>query len=68
MNRHGNVVATSAFKGVCYDKERGRYRAQIKANGRRRLIGRFATEREAAKAYNEEAAKHFGEFAVLNPL
>lgn len=31
-------------------------------------LGPFATEIEAAKAYNEEVVKHRGEWAWLNPL
>ena len=31
-------------------------------------LGHFATPLEAARAYNEAALKHFGEFAFLNEV
>lgn len=40
--------------------------AEIRVNGKSLRIGRFATEQEAARAYNEAARLHHGEFAVLN--
>lgn len=66
MNSGGHKVATSAFKGVSWDATRGKWKAQIKAAGRPRFIGRFTTEEDAAAAYDSEAAKAFGEFAFLN--
>jgi hypothetical protein len=56
--------ATSKFKGVCLD--RGKYRAQIALPGRKLNLGRFASEEEAARAYDAAALQHFGEFARLN--
>lgn len=58
---------TSAFKGVCFDKSRGKYIAQIRSDeGRHRFIGRFDDEEEAAIAYDRAASSEFGEFAYLN--
>lgn len=64
QQRHGK----SPFKGVSYDQERKKYRAQIKLGGHRKMIGRFATERDAAAAYNAAASQAFGEFAYLNVI
>lgn len=68
MNRHGNVVATSRYKGVHYDRKRSLFVAQIGGIGSHRFLGRFETEIEAASAYNAAALKHFGKFAYLNPI
>jgi len=58
---------TSRFKGV--HKINDTFRATIKADGERySVLGRFHSEIEAARAYNEEAANRFGEFACLNEL
>lgn len=40
--------------------------AQISIDGKVKNLGRFKTELEAAKVYNEAAKKHHGEFANLN--
>lgn len=60
----------SKFKGVTYDKldwcKLKPWMAQIKRDGKRKTIGHFATEFEAAKAYDTAAAILFGDFALLN--
>ena len=57
---------TSGFKGVIFDKSRGKFMAKIKFENKPITIGRFQTAIEAAKAYNEAAIKYFKEFAYLN--
>ena len=52
-NRHG-------FVGV--NKAHQKYRAQF----RKKYIGIFSSAEEAARAYDREAVKYYGEFARLN--
>ncbi len=60
---------TSGFKGVCFNKRRGKWLAYITAQGRRLYLGcDYDDPRVAARAYNRAALEHFGEFAVLNPV
>lgn len=67
-NRGAQSNNSTGFKGVCYDKARGRFKAEIAYGGKRKHIGRFDTALEAAQAYNDAALKYHGEFAFLNNL
>ncbi len=60
------IPASSRFKGVCFDKNRGKWLAGIKANYKRINTGRFDTEEEAALYRDLVAMAIQGEFAVLN--
>jgi hypothetical protein len=58
---------TSGFNGVVWAQRERKWRARIGEGGRQHL-GYFDDPRDAARAYNEAAMKHFGEFACLNPV
>ena len=67
-NAHGTRPRglTSRFKGVSYVLELGLWEASI-CNRRKMVhIGYYKTEIEAARAYDAEALKRFGQFAWLN--
>lgn len=57
---------TCRLKGVCWDRSRGKYLAQIETNERCRHLGYYADPVQAAHAYDAAAREHFGEFARLN--
>lgn len=63
--RRGNT--SSRYKGVNFHKHTGKWRAEI-GSGSGKYIGVFATEEDAARAYNEAARKLWGEFALLNEV
>lgn len=54
---------TSGFKGVCFDKSRGKWLAYIKVDGNRKQLGRYPTKELAHEAYKAAAEKLHGEFA-----
>lgn len=60
----------SKFKGVGWQKTAwgGHWFAKITVNGSVVCLGSHHTDLDAAKAYNEAAVLHFGEFAHLNDL
>lgn len=57
---------SSKFKGVTVRKSTGHFEAQIWNNYKRIWLGTFATEQDAARAYDAAALEHFGEFARTN--
>jgi len=65
-NHKGHSDRKSPYKGVYFDTTRGKWHAQIGVNGKQRFIGRFSNAVDAARAYDAEAMKWFGEFAYLN--
>ncbi len=71
MNRNKTLrKCTSAHKGVAF-REKGRVKhwyAYITVSKKQMSLGYFASEIQAAHAYNEAATKYFGEFAKLNIL
>lgn len=56
----------SVYKGVS-KREQG-WIAQLRRRGRHYHLGYFATEEEAATAYNRAAKELFGEFALTNKI
>lgn len=59
---------TSIYKGVHWQRQIKRWRAKITVNRKQLSLGCFLNEVDAAKAYNEAAKKHFGEFALINKI
>lgn len=67
-NQRRRRDSASGFKGVSWHKQLGKWRAYIGLHRRQRYLGLFDDSRDAARAYNEAALKHFGEFACLNSV
>lgn len=72
-NREQNVHNTKAhrdcsseFKGVSFCKNRKKWMAQISFKGNHYFLGRFCSEEDASRAYNEKALQLHKEFAKLN--
>ena len=57
---------TTGYKGVCFDKHKGKFMAFIQPNGRFKFLGYFSNPVDAAHAYDRAAVFYFGEYARLN--
>ena len=65
-NSTSRKKSTSKYLGVDWVRRNQKWRARIQTDNGALHIGVFATEFEAARAYDVKAAEHFGEFANLN--
>lgn len=59
---------TSGYKGVSWDKSRGKWLARASVNGKLKNVGRYETAREAAIAHDTASVEHNGEFACTNKM
>lgn len=64
--RRGNF--TSIYKGVNWNKKSKRWTARISTDSGRKFLGYYATEKDAALAYNKAALEFHGEFARFNSI
>ncbi len=63
QNRSKQRNNTSGYKGVSWDKARGRWRAFIQVGGTHKTLGRFDEMHDAVKARRDAEILYFGEFA-----
>lgn len=57
---------TSKYIGVSWRPDCQKWRSLVTVNGRRKSVGVFSSEVDAAAAYDRAASLHYGEFARLN--
>ena len=65
-NQGAHKDGSSNFKGVSWNKEKGKWHARIYTKGKHIHIGYFENATSAAKSYDEKAKQLFGAFAVTN--
>ncbi len=57
---------SSKYKGVYFRRDMKRWRASISVNSKKKQLGSYDNEVDAAKAYDKAAKKYYGQFAYLN--
>lgn len=68
QNQRLQPPASSRYKGVSRARGARKWRAAIGINGKHCYLGLFASEEEAAIAYNVAAIQAYGHYACLNPV
>lgn len=65
-NHAGHCDRIGRFKGVSWKAPSGKWQAAITIGGKKKYLGIYASDEDAALAYDLAAIEHFGEFAYLN--
>lgn len=65
-NSKSHSGSSSKYKGVSWDKSKNKWEVNMYIENKKKFIGRFDEEEEAARAYDAYAKIHHGEFAKLN--
>lgn len=65
-NKSLTRIPNSGFRGVCKQSGCNLWDVRFRFDGKLRYTGSYASPEEAARAYDEAARLHHGEFAVLN--
>ena len=58
-------VKRKGLQGVCYDKSRGKWLANIRIRGKKIYLGRFETEQEAYDVYMQAKQKRLSEIKEI---
>jgi hypothetical protein len=66
QNKRASKDSVSQYKGVSWSKQQQKWQAIIRIEGRNKKLGLFTNEVDAARAYDNAAKKHHGDFARLN--
>jgi hypothetical protein len=61
-NRAPYTNTVTGFRGVTYDKDRREYKARIRVEKKRLILGWFKNVEDARQAYIEASKKYHGEF------
>jgi hypothetical protein len=64
-NRGKQSNNKSGYKGVSFHKQKQKWVAQIKLEGKNKFLGFFVNPEDAYEAYCAKAVEHYGEFASL---
>ncbi len=62
------MVATSRYKGIYWHRHVRKWHARIGLNKKQMHLGYYDSEIDAARCYDTEAIKNFGDFALTNEM
>lgn len=67
-NSRKQLNNTSGYKGVSWDKNRGKWISYFSPRKKFNHLGRFNCKHAAARAYNLATSTYYGEFANINEV
>lgn len=59
---------STQYKGVSFEKNKNKFSVCIRMNYKKKRLGQYKTAEEAAKVYNDESRRLFGELAYQNRI
>jgi hypothetical protein len=62
MTNSAETTSACGFRGVTFNKPKGKWQATIRIEGKRLFLGYFADPKVAGERYDEAAKLHHGEF------
>ena len=65
-NRRKRKQTLSKYMGLSKGKNRKKWQVQFWIDGKKKTIGQFESEEDAARAYDKAARQYYGEFASTN--
>lgn len=65
-NIHRRIKLPNQYRGIGFDARYGKWVARVQKDGRCYRAGQFDDPVAAARAYDDLARQHHGEFAILN--
>jgi hypothetical protein len=68
INRGARKDCKSGYKGVSWHKQRNCWTSRLMIDGKYQHLGLFKDKHKAAQVYNDNALKHYGEYAWLNKI
>ena len=72
MTKRYKPAGTTQYRGVLFHKDRPDkvrskpWQARIRVNGKQKSLGYYATDIEAARAYDQASRQYHGEYGLLN--
>jgi len=68
LGKKPNIKTSSQYIGVSWDKRGSKWVSYISVNSKRKFLGYFKNEIDAAIIYNSAAILYYGESAILNNI
>jgi hypothetical protein len=66
LNKISSIYKSSKYIGVCWNKEKNKWKSYITIEGKQKHLGYYTTEIQAAQIRDVATLKYFGEYGNIN--